>query len=470
MSHRPEDFTKEFFQRSWGTEGYYEKFSYGVGIDKVIQICLLPFLTAEKVALEIGSGGGTFTDYMVGKTKHTTAIDVIKMPTKFSSYPKFNYMEMPDRDFTCPGMAPDNFDFAFCYNVFCHLSNGALKEYINKGIRKVVKPGGDFVFMLANFKFTSQKFENSHEFKREENRLTPVGHFHQDEQTVHEIVNPIYWDIVNADMLPGHRDLVIHIRKKANVVETPMEEKLTEVAHETNPVRLPFVSCAIPLNDLMKDVPLPVYSQNDEQAIIMKYFGDRRGRLLDIGANDGVTLSNSRALMLSGWEGVLVEPSPKAFARLQNVYSSTSAVLLEVCVGPETRVIEFWESGAFEHTGPDVALLSCINPKEKERWGEKVAFEPIKVQQLSFKSLLKSIWAHIEVESVEDLKFQFINIDAEGMDYEILQQIDLNAVGCECFCIEHNSIPENSLRYISYANKYGFREIGRNAENLIFAK
>jgi len=364
MSHRPEDFSKEFFQRSWGPDGYVENFSYGVGIDKVIQVCLLPFLTPEKVVLEIGCGGGTFTDHMVGKTKHTTAIDVIKMPVKFNSYPKFNFMEMPDRDFTCPGMAPDNFDFAFCYNVFCHLSNDALKEYINKGIRKVLKPCADFVFMLANFKFTSQKFENAHEFKREDNRLTPVGHFHQDEQTVHEIVNPIYWDIVNPDMLPGHRDLVIHVRKKENVAEEPVRETSIESA----PVRLPFVSTSIPMDDIMKDIPLPIYSQNNEQQIIMKYFGDRKGRLLDIGANDGVTLSNSRALMLSGWEGVLVEPSPQAFARLSNVYGSTSAVLQQVAVGLETRVIDFWESGAYEHTGPDVALLSCVDAKEKDRW------------------------------------------------------------------------------------------------------
>ena len=55
------------------------------------------------------------------------------------------------------------------------------------------------------------------------------------------------------------------------------------------------------------------YSQNGEQLIIEKYFGDFKGILLDIGANDGETLSNSRSLIKKGWQAVLVEPSESAF-------------------------------------------------------------------------------------------------------------------------------------------------------------
>ncbi len=37
------------------------------------------------------------------------------------------------------------------------------------------------------------------------------------------------------------------------------------------------------------------YSQNQEQQVILDYFGNKVGRLLSIGENDGETLSNSRA-------------------------------------------------------------------------------------------------------------------------------------------------------------------------------
>ena len=58
------------------------------------------------------------------------------------------------------------------------------------------------------------------------------------------------------------------------------------------------------------------YSQNNEQDIIMQYFIGNRGTFLDIGANDGVTLSNTYALQQAGWGGVLVEPSEEAFNRI----------------------------------------------------------------------------------------------------------------------------------------------------------
>ena len=44
-----------------------------------------------------------------------------------------------------------------------------------------------------------------------------------------------------------------------------------------------------------------MYSQNNEEQVILDYFGNKIGNLLDIGANDGITLSNSRKLIELGW-------------------------------------------------------------------------------------------------------------------------------------------------------------------------
>jgi len=56
------NFDKQYFQKVWG-EGYFEIFSYGMGIDAVCQVGLNPFMSLEKTALEIGPGGGTFFNY-----------------------------------------------------------------------------------------------------------------------------------------------------------------------------------------------------------------------------------------------------------------------------------------------------------------------------------------------------------------------------------------------------------------------
>ena len=62
------------------------------------------------------------------------------------------------------------------------------------------------------------------------------------------------------------------------------------------------------------------YSQSGQDAFVLSYFNNKRnGVFIDIGANDGETFSNSRQLILDGWNAVLVEPSPKAFAKLNKL-------------------------------------------------------------------------------------------------------------------------------------------------------
>lgn len=56
------------------------------------------------------------------------------------------------------------------------------------------------------------------------------------------------------------------------------------------------------------------YSQNGEQAHIIHYFdvmGIEKGHLVDLGAGDGYTMSNSRALLERGWTGDLYDGDPK---------------------------------------------------------------------------------------------------------------------------------------------------------------
>ncbi|MEO6633733.1 MAG: hypothetical protein ABIN13_18470 [Mucilaginibacter sp.] len=50
------------------------------------------------------------------------------------------------------------------------------------------------------------------------------------------------------------------------------------------------------------------YSQNNEDEFVLKYFGSFKGTLLEIGANDGADLSNSKLLIENGWHAHLVEP------------------------------------------------------------------------------------------------------------------------------------------------------------------
>lgn len=201
------DFDKEFFQRSWGEGGYYENFSYGIGIDKVCEVALYPFLNKEKTVLEIGCGGGVFTERIVGKVKYLYGIDVIKQPERFKEFADFTYIELTDKNYSCTGIKSNSIDFCFAYNVFCHLSNEAITKYL-KSVNRVLKSGGDFVFMLASYAHTRQHLDREYEL----GELTPLGHFHQSLETLPVIIGH-GWTVISVNLTPEHRDIIVHLKK-----------------------------------------------------------------------------------------------------------------------------------------------------------------------------------------------------------------------------------------------------------------
>lgn len=189
------DFTKQFFIQSWGA-GYYENFSYGVGIDKVCEVCLYPFVNSTVRVLEIGSGGGVFTERIWGKAGSLTCIDVIPRPAHFAL--NVEYIELQNQNYHCAGIINDSIDFAFAYNVFCHLSNEAIWQYL-QSVNRVLRSGGDFVFMLSKY-------------GGELGTLLPIGHFAQDSRTLPLVIGE-GWQVVSENMIPEHRDIIVHLKK-----------------------------------------------------------------------------------------------------------------------------------------------------------------------------------------------------------------------------------------------------------------
>lgn len=199
------------------------------------------------------------------------------------------------------------------------------------------------------------------------------------------------------------------------------------------------------------------YAQNREDIAIAKYFGDFKGTLLDIGANDGKTLSNSLALIEMGWCGVLVEPSPSAFSKLLKLHDENINLgLYQIALSDYDGVSIFFDSGSHLNNG-DSSLLSTLNKTDVDKWKKTTEFNEIKVPVRTTKGFL----------SIIDNEFDFISIDAEGEDVKILQQMDLRALGCKCLIVEHNSDKATELSIRSHAEYYGLKKVLlRNAENI----
>lgn len=207
------------------------------------------------------------------------------------------------------------------------------------------------------------------------------------------------------------------------------------------------------------------YSQNGEDKIMFEYFEQNFVLLYDdptvieFGANNGLDLSNSKLLVEKGFSAILIEPSG-VFALLKHLHKDNPDVSCEnVAVGVKNGTIDFYESGAHVPNGTDHALVSTTDQRELKRW-PNVKFEKKTVQVVDVKTLRHKYTGNWDV----------ISIDVEGLDWIVLQQINLNEVGCKILCIEWNSIPSLAKQFTNYCAKFGMKEIHRNAENLIFAK
>lgn len=199
------------------------------------------------------------------------------------------------------------------------------------------------------------------------------------------------------------------------------------------------------------------YSQNAEDIFVLDYFKGFKGTLLEIGANDGKTLSNSLLLIENGWKAHLVEPG-SVCSELNKLHQDNHNVSIHnFAIGAEYNRVKFMESGAHEPGGSDVGLVSTLDENEKRRWAE-VDFTETIVNVNPFEVLEKYA------------PFDFISIDAEGYDWIILQQINLADMGCKALCIEWNSLEALQVRYMDYCALHGLKLAQKNAENLIFVK
>lgn len=200
-----------------------------------------------------------------------------------------------------------------------------------------------------------------------------------------------------------------------------------------------------------------MYSQNNEEEEILKYFGDKVGTFISIGENDGITLSNVRALAERGWSGVLVEPSPSAFAKLKENYKDKEGFYLyRFALGITNGLVKMWDSGTHFNTG-DTSLLSTLVEADRDKWAASTKFTEIEVQCFRWKTFLNRL---------KIKKFDFISLDAEGLDYEILKQIDLRDTSC--VCVEFNG--DANLKVKFDALMIGFKLIYTSSENLVYVR
>ncbi len=168
--------------------------------------------------------------------------------------------------------------------------------------------------------------------------------------------------------------------------------------------------------------------------------GQDSGFFADVGAHDGLSMSNSYVLESKrDWSGVLIEPNPDVFSKLNGRRKSTC---LNCAVSDKEGEAEFTVLTGYSQ------MLSGLTSNYAGEHRDRIAREllsfggesrVIRVQQRRLQSILDDL-------GIVDL--ELLLIDTEGSEMAVLQGIDFSRVRIGIIVVEENYAAEQPGEFL----------------------
>jgi FkbM family methyltransferase len=184
------------------------------------------------------------------------------------------------------------------------------------------------------------------------------------------------------------------------------------------------------------------FSSDHETRLIAAFFDGTTGYFVEVGANDPQERSQTWHLERQGWTGVLVEPQPDLAAELRARRSAR--VFAAACSSPDNAGREL----PLHVAGP----LSSLDRRSMAPGStpEKVINVPVR----TLDSILEEAGAPVA--------FDFLSIDVEGHEIEVLRGFDIGRWRPRLIMIEDHVADLSKHRYLKNA---GYRIIRRYENN-----
>lgn len=196
-------------------------------------------------------------------------------------------------------------------------------------------------------------------------------------------------------------------------------------------------------------ISAPYHSQHGQDKFIHQNFfpNTQHGIFVEIGANDGVTFSNTLFFEKTlQWSGICIEPIPARFIDLQK---NRHCICVNGCIANDSLTKDFllvtgyseMLSGLLEKYDP--RHLARIERELKEHGGNQ---EVIKVQCYMLENLLHEYGIS---------KVDYLSIDTEGGELEILKSIDYTSIIISIISVE-NAYNTSDIRKFMISKGYEY--------------
>ncbi|MCW3111772.1 MAG: FkbM family methyltransferase [Segetibacter sp.] len=191
------------------------------------------------------------------------------------------------------------------------------------------------------------------------------------------------------------------------------------------------------------------YSQDGQDKCMVELCnGMRGGFFLDVGAFDGVALSNTFYLEKNlGWAGICIEPNPNVFELLK---VNRKCTCLNCCISDKRETVKFLSVSGWG------VMLSGMVDMYDQRHIERIDQT---IREHGGDKRIVDIPAMPLSEILEDRKIKkidYCNIDVEGGEMNVLNSINLNNIYIRFFTIE-NAYGSPAIR--KYLKRYGYSMI-----------
>jgi len=173
------------------------------------------------------------------------------------------------------------------------------------------------------------------------------------------------------------------------------------------------------------------YAHDGEDEKILELLG-KVNTFIDIGANDGLSSSNTLFFALRGATGVCLEPVNNIFQRLQMLYRFNNRVTcLNYGISDNDTETEIVTSGLLSYL-PDTQDL-----EHRELVGQHFdhSLKKETIRLITFDSLARIV----ELPQVIDL----LDIDVEGHELQVLRSIDFNSYSFRLIILETHTFNEH---------------------------
>jgi FkbM family methyltransferase len=153
------------------------------------------------------------------------------------------------------------------------------------------------------------------------------------------------------------------------------------------------------------------YSQEGEDMILARIFeGQFSGFYVDVGAHHPQHLSNTYYFYLQGWRGINLDASPNSMTIFNKIRARD--INLEIAISDISELLTYYAFNESAINGFCKPLVDELSRNER--------FEIIAETAIQTYSLSQVLDDYLPDGQVID----FLNIDVEGLDYQVLQSND----------------------------------------------